>query len=352
MKNLMLASLLTLLTSVTYSQTETLIASDYVETYNWFGAWFTPAPTTGYFNNISVSPTVSAVIYGTGNNTLEQDWYVLPAVTVDPTKEHIFRMRLAAQTLSNPGANTAGLDGGDYITIQLSKDGGAYVSELRVRGFSNAIWDYSSTAVASKISDGNLTIFTPGGGGNRTNLGDGYSYIEVEIPMGPNSIAIDIQSRVNRSGEDWWMDNFELFEITLSGLPVELLNFEGECNMLKWSTATENNNDYFLVESSLDGFFWDEVSIVDGAGTSLTPQTYNLKLNPTDRLKYYRLTQVDFDGASEVFKTISVSCNNPLEIEGVYNMMGQKVAVDLNDNLKSGMYLIKYSNEVVERIYL
>ncbi len=351
MKKLLLLPLLTLLTSVTYSQTETLIASDYVETYNWFGAWWGSA-TSGYFNNISVSPTVSAAIYGTGNNTIEQDWYVLPAVTIDPTKKHIFRMRLAAQTISNPSANTAGLDGGDYITVQLSKDGGAYVSELRVRGFSNANWDYSSTAVASKVSDGNLTIFTPGGGGNRTNLGDGYSYIELEIPMGPSSIAIDVYCRVNRSGEDWWMDNFELYEITPPVLPIELLNFEGECSMLKWSTATENNNDYFIVESSLNGGDWTEVDRVDGAGTTLTPQTYTLNLNPTNRLKYYRLTQVDFDGQSEVFKIISVSCNKPLEIEGVYDMMGKKVANDLNGNFQHGIYLIKYSNEEVERIYL
>ena len=351
MKNLILTSLLTFLMSITYSQTETLIAYDNIEAWDWGGAWWGAAPTAWYFNNISVSPTVSAAIYGTGNNTIEQDWYVLPAVSVDPTKEHIFRMRLAAQTISSPSATTAGLDGGDYITVQLSKDGGGYVSELRVSGFSNATWDYSSTATASKISDGNLTIFTPGGGGNRTNLGDGYSYIEVVIPIGPSSIAIDIQSRVNRSGEDWWMDNFELYEITPILLPIELINFEGECNMLKWSTATENNNDYFLVESSLDVVFWDAVSMVNGAGTSLTPQTYNLKLNPTTGLIYYRLTQVDFDGVSKVFEIISLSCNVTREIEGVYNMMGQKVAVDLNDNLKSGMYLIKYSNEVVERIH-
>lgn len=135
-------------------------------------------------------------------------------------------------------------------------------------------------------------------------------------------------------------------------LPIELLNFEGECSMLKWSTATENNNDYFIVESSLNGGDWTEVDRVDGAGTTLTPQTYTLNLNPTNRLKYYRLTQVDFDGQSEVFKTISVSCNKPLEIEGVYDMMGKKVANDLNGNFQHGIYLIKYSNEDVERIYL
>jgi len=214
--------------TTTLSQTETLIASDYIETFDWSGAWFFNNPTTGYFTNISVTPTNSAAIYGTGNNSREEDWYSLPSVTVDPFKEHIFRMRLAAQTISDPTANTAGLDGGDYITVQLSKNGGGFVSELRVRGFSNATWGYSSTAVASKVSDGNLTIFTPSGGGDRTNLGDGYSYIELEIPAGPSSIAIDVYCRANRGGEDWWMDNFELYEVSGISLPVTLLYFEGQ----------------------------------------------------------------------------------------------------------------------------
>ena len=352
MKNLILTSLLTLLMGVTYSQTETLIASDYVETYDWGGAWWTPASTTGYYSNISVTPNASAAIFGTGNNTYENDWYSLPSVTVDPSKEHKFRLRLAAQTISNPTANTAGLDGGDYITVQLSSNGGSYTSELRVRGFSNARWDYNTNSIASKVANGSLTIFTPGGGGDRTNLGDGYSLIELTIPVGVSSIAIDVYCRVNRSGEDWWLDNFELFEITPINLPVELISFEGECNMLKWSTSTENNNDYFLVESSLDGFFWNKVSVIGGAGTSLTTQNYSLDINSPNRLKYYRLTQVDFDGAREVFKTISVSCDKPLEIEGIYNTMGQKVAVDFNQNLKSGIYFIRYSNDVVEKIHL
>jgi hypothetical protein len=148
--------------------TETLLTSDYVESFDWFGAWWFNNPTTGYFSDISVTPTLSAVIFGSGNNTYEQDWYALPTITVDPTKDHIFRMRLAAQTISSPTAATAGLDGGDYITVQLSQDGGTYVSELRVAGFSNATWDYSSTAVASKVADGSITQFRPSSGGDRT----------------------------------------------------------------------------------------------------------------------------------------------------------------------------------------
>ena len=95
MKNFILILTFLLTINVCKSQTtETLIASDYIETFDWSGAWFFNNPTTGYFTNISVTPTSSAVIYGTGNNSREEDWYSLPAVTVDPFKEHVFSLPL------------------------------------------------------------------------------------------------------------------------------------------------------------------------------------------------------------------------------------------------------------------
>jgi len=316
------------------SQIENLIASDYVETYDWFGAWFTPAATAGYFTNISVSPDVSAAIYGTGNNVREQDWYSLPAVTVDPFNEHIFRMRLAAQTISNPTASTAGLDGGDYITVQLSQDGGSFVSELRVTGFSNATWDYSSTATASKVANGSITEFTPAGGGDRTLLGDGYSYIELYIPAGASSIAIDVYCRVNRGGEDWWMDNFELYEISSTPLPIELISFEGHdhegCNHLDWATASEANTDYYDVEWSRDAYVWESIGIIPAAGNSNMTLYYNfVDESPLPIVNYYRLVQYDWDGMYEIFGPIAID-NRKKEkrIVKYVNISGQEVSID------------------------
>ena len=63
---------------------------------------------------------------------------------------------------------------------------------------------------------------------------------------------------------------------------------------------------------------------------------------------YYRLTQVDFDGASEVFPIISVDCSvNTKEISGYYDLMGRAVNIE---NLK-GYYLILFSDGSTERKY-
>ncbi len=100
-----------------------------------------------------------------------------------------------------------------------------------------------------------------------------------------------------------------------STLPVSLLNFTGDCKegnkTLSWSTASETNNNYFIVERSTDRSNWTVVEKVSGAGNSNTIQQYSLTdLSAEGETIYYRLTQVDFDGASETFDVIAVSCEN------------------------------------------
>jgi len=334
--------------------TQTLIKSDYIETYDWMGGWWFNNTTTGYFSNISASAPYSAVIYGSGNNTYEQDWYALPTVTVDPSKDHVFKMRLAAQTISSPSATTAGLDGGDYITVQLSQDGGSYVSELRVTGFSNATWDYSSNAIASKVANGSMTQFRPSSGGDRTLLGDGYSYIELIIPAGPTTIAIDIQSRANRPGEDWWMDNFELFEITTL-LPVELLYFNvtpinNLYAQLEWATATEINNDGFEVFRSTNGVDFEYIAWVSGNGnqTSIHKYSYEDYSIETEVTYYYRLKQIDYDGQYEYFNIESVkllgASDEVLSIK-YYSYLGEEFYS--KPNLKNYIECTIYQNSMV-----
>lgn len=93
-------------------------------------------------------------------------------------------------------------------------------------------------------------------------------------------------------------------------LPVELLffsakakNSEVECT---WSTASEINNDYFIVMRSKDGLQFEEAGKVDGAGNSNSVLHYSFTdKNPYSGTSYYRLKQVDFDGV-ESYSQIAV----------------------------------------------
>ncbi|GAB4253042.1 MAG: hypothetical protein Kow0079_08320 [Vicingaceae bacterium] len=84
-------------------------------------------------------------------------------------------------------------------------------------------------------------------------------------------------------------------------LPIELLNFEVNINAeqvdITWTTASETNNDYFLVEKSIDGKSWQVVVKTQGAGNSSQILDYfEVDYEPIEGISYYRLKQVDFNG--------------------------------------------------------
>ena len=66
---------------------------------------------------------------------------------------------------------------------------------------------------------------------------------------------------------------------------------------LAWETASEQNNDYFVVEHSVNGQHYEDIGMLEGAGTSLTPKEYAFVHEKVGNgSHYYRLRQVDYDG--------------------------------------------------------
>jgi len=327
--------LFTLISYLGFSQT--LYKFDYVETFDtdWSGIWFTPAATTNYYTNAFVSSTSSAVLYGTGggSSVYESDWYSFPNLVVDASYDYQFKFRLGSYRFTST-ATTRGVDAADYITVQLSTNGGtSYTNELRITGNANAFWDYNTAASYTKTANGTLTTIGPAAGGNRTTTGDGYSVIQLNIPSGTTQIAIDIFARANAAGEEWWMDNFELTR-TGGPLPVELLYFEGTqystFNMLKWATASEQNSSHFIVEKSTDGENWREIANKPSAGNSTEKLYYSFSddINYLG-LNYYRLVQYDIDGKFELYGPIAL--DNTAKVKKVVkcvNLMGQEITLE------------------------
>ena len=97
-------------------------------------------------------------------------------------------------------------------------------------------------------------------------------------------------------------------------LPVNLIDFQArkvrETALLTWATAGEQNNDYFAIERSADGRSFTEVGRVHGSGTTDAEQYYSFTDEaPLPGLNYYRLRQVDFDGAQEVHRVVVLKFN-------------------------------------------
>ncbi len=122
-------------------------------------------------------------------------------------------------------------------------------------------------------------------------------------------------------------------------LPVELTEFtartDQESTFLNWRTATEENNDYFSIEHSLDGNTFEEIGQVNGNGTTSYGQDYSfVHKNPSRGLNYYRLKQFDFDGAFEYsqIRVINVKKENSIHIFPI--QVSEKITIDLAEATK------------------
>jgi hypothetical protein len=99
-------------------------------------------------------------------------------------------------------------------------------------------------------------------------------------------------------------------------LPIELTSFKAKLTreniLLTWTTATETNNDYFLLERSNDGKNWEAIYSCKGAGTTSIAHSYSfVDYELQSQVCYYRLKQTDFDGNFSYSKVITV--NNQLQ---------------------------------------
>ncbi len=94
--------------------------------------------------------------------------------------------------------------------------------------------------------------------------------------------------------------------------PVEWASFTGEAkengNFIKWVTATEFENDHFLVESSTDGVNFNTIETIAGVGNSLVANAYEyLDKDALSGVTYYRITQVDLNGDTSSTQVLSLT---------------------------------------------
>ncbi|WP_190922908.1 T9SS type A sorting domain-containing protein [Hymenobacter armeniacus] len=103
-------------------------------------------------------------------------------------------------------------------------------------------------------------------------------------------------------------------------LPVELARFTaeplGDDALLRWTTASEKNNDHFEVEASADGRAFRRIGTVAGHGSTTQPVDYQFTDKAIARYAadpvYYRLRQVDKDGTASYSPVRQVRVAAPL----------------------------------------
>lgn len=132
-------------------------------------------------------------------------------------------------------------------------------------------------------------------------------------------------------------------------LPVTLTEFSGynmnKNNKLKWTTETEINNDYFIVQKSQNARSFNDIGIVDGNGNSSIKHSYEYIDREIDfETNYYRLKQIDFDGKYEYSNVIVINSSRDLEINIYPNPSKENLYIDLSNIKTETTYTILFSD--------
>ena len=215
-------------------------------------------------------------------------------------------------------SNCANLNLGSNVTIIIMPGG-----------------SFNLTGTGSITGTGSLTI-QPGGtmtiGGNLSLNGAGSTTVDGTLNVYGNFIDLNGGSSVCGSGNINVVGTVDIDPCT-SGtnpiLPISLIAFQGERglrkNIITWSTISELNCDRFEVHTGRDGVLFETVDVINsksngGYSNSLINYSYD-HYTSGDSVYYYRLKQVDFNGAYEYSNIIYLFVKAPT-ITRLINIFG------------------------------
>jgi hypothetical protein len=177
----------------------------------------------------------------------------------------------------------------------------------------------------------------PPSGGNIANYGwfksatsDFQSTVDqmnASSPQMPLALSM-IPVYGNENGVEYvelMVENFSVFgmyaQTVDAPLPVTLTSFNVNCDgqnaQISWTTASEFNASHYTIQSSRDGLIWNDLGEIEAAGTTNQSTNYSFQTQNFGGLTYFRLVQVDLDGATEIFGPISSNCqleNNSMTV--------------------------------------
>ncbi len=200
---------------------------------------------------------------------------------------------------------------------------------------------------------GNISITNPGKGSAKTST-DWYN------TRLHNCDAISLENiefenlKIIINSEDFASEDFYV-EINNEPLPIELIDFTVKNteygNELFWSTASEINNEYFILEISDDAINFFEIAKLEGAGNSSQTLNYSYLDNSfTTEISYYRLKQVDFDKKFTYSKIISVANTLTAEFSIYPNPVVENINIEFLSQVENE-YIVDIFNQNSQKVY-
>lgn len=152
------------------------------------------------------------------------------------------------------------------------------------------------------------------------------SVVQIVLDMGDEILYNNGVLNKDLSQGNWKKVRSDLITLT-TVLPVELVAFEGESTTkgvaLTWETATELNNKGFEIQRAAhkNTKEWENLGFVAGHGTTIHANFYTfLDKNPIEGVNYYRLKQLDTDGAFTYSDIVAVlwSGDKAVVVDAIY----------------------------------
>ena len=177
-----------------------------------------------------------------------------------------------------------------------------------------------------------LTSLPDGNPGAASVPGNWYNYLEVggiQYSDPPNLFFQSSNTLPPIQATDYSTGIARITTNVNVSLPVNMLNFSGyksgAKNVLRWTTANEQNNAGFEVQRSANGISYSTIGFVNslaGGGNSGSDLSYSFDDNSpaASRKSYYRLNQKDIDGRSKLSNIVVISGDKPtlLGISGIF----------------------------------
>ena len=132
-------------------------------------------------------------------------------------------------------------------------------------------------------------------------------------------------------------------------LPVSLVDFEVKKSesghLLNWTTASEENFDYFDIQRAGENQKFESLHFLSGQGKSEILQYYQFEdEKPLLGENYYRLAMVDLDGSLEYSKVISLLSHQKESVFIFPNPVKGRLFIQLSNLRPSGETLSIFSN--------
>ena len=295
------------------------------------------------------------------------------ALTASITASRIFMGGGGGGGQQNNSQNSAGGDGGGIIlikanTIETSTTCG---SSIRISTDGNTAPDGGNDGMGGGGAAGSivieattfainaacpLTVRANGGaGGNCTNGsahagGGGGGQGAIIYSTTQPTINVTTQTNNGAAGEDnnggsisagagSGSNGSGIITSSSGPLPVELTEFRAESRdtrvRLYWITATESNNDYFIIERSPNGIEYTAIAKIKGAGTTRTYNKYTTyDTDPLQGISYYRLKQMDYNSVYKYSPVVSVEFSGILDFSFFPNPAhsGEEISFTLDKN--------------------